>query len=227
MSKTIHDKHGWFFYGKKALILKPLYWRWLFFIAGLIILAFGISLTIKGQLLGIGPWDVLHVGLYLNVGLTIGSWSIISGLVIVIGTAIGTKRLPKIGTWLNMILVGLFIDFFNWLLPDLTQYFGQTVFFVAGVVIMGLGVGVYVAPNMGAGPRDSIMILIVEKTGWTVKRVRTGIELIVAIVGWMLGGPIGFGTVFIAIILGQIVHITLPMASRWLNRCINEMEVEE
>jgi len=109
----------------------------------------------------------------------------------------------------------------------LTQYFGQTVFFVAGVVIMGLGVGVYVAPNMGAGPRDSIMILIVEKTGWTVKRVRTGIELIVAIVGWMLGGPIGFGTVFIAIILGQIVHITLPMASRWLNRCINEMEVEE
>lgn len=216
-----------FFYREKSLILKPLYWRWLFFIVGLIILAFGISLTIKGQLLGISPWDVLHVGLYLNVGLTIGSWSIISGLVIVTGTAIGTKRLPKIGTWLNMILVGLFIDFFNWLLPDLAQYFGQIVFFVAGVVIMGLGVGVYVAPNIGAGPRDSIMILIVEKTGWTVKRVRTGIELIVAIVGWILGGPIGFGTVFIAIMLGQIVHITLPMASRWLNRCINEMEVEE
>ena len=216
-----------FFYREKSLILKPLYWRWLFFIVGLIILAFGISLTIKGQLLGISPWDVLRVGLYLNVGLTIGSWSIISGLVIVTGTAIGTKRLPKIGTWLNMILVGLFIDFFNWLLPDLAQYFGQIVFFVAGVVIMGLGVGVYVAPNIGAGPRDSIMILIVEKTGWTVKRVRTGIELIVAIVGWILGGPIGFGTVFIAIMLGQIVHITLPMASRWLNRCINEMEVEE
>ncbi|MDX1772149.1 MAG: YitT family protein, partial [Planococcaceae bacterium] len=133
--------------------MKVIYWRWLFFIAGLIILAFGISLTIKGQLLGIGPWDVLHVGLYLNVGLTIGSWSIISGLVIVIGTAIGTKRLPKIGTWLNMILIGLFIDFFNWLLPDLASYFGQTIFFVAGVLIMGLGVGIYVAPNMGAGPR--------------------------------------------------------------------------
>lgn len=108
--------------------MKVIYWRWLFFIAGLIILAFGISLTIKGQLLGIGPWDVLHVGLYLNVGLTIGSWSIISGLVIVIGTAIGTKRFPKIGTWLNMILIGLFIDFFNWLLPDLASYFGQTIF---------------------------------------------------------------------------------------------------
>lgn len=205
--------------------MKVIYWRWLFFIAGLIILAFGISLTIKGQLLGIGPWDVLHVGLYLNVGLTIGSWSIISGLVIVIGTAVGTKRFPKIGTWLNMILIGLFIDFFNWLLPDLASYFGQTIFFVAGVLIMGLGVGIYVAPSMGAGPRDSVMILIVEKTGWTVKRVRTGIEIVVAIVGWMLGGPIGFGTVLIAVTLGQIVHITLPMAKRWLNRCTNEIEI--
>lgn len=205
--------------------MKVIYWRWLFFIAGLIILAFGISLTIKGQLLGIGPWDVLHVGLYLNLGLTIGSWSIISGLVIVIGTAIGTKRLPQIGTWLNMILIGLFIDFFNWLLPDLASYLGQTIFFVAGVLIMGLGVGIYVAPNMGAGPRDSIMILIVEKTGWTVKRVRTGIEIVVAIVGWILGGPIGFGTLLIAVILGQIVHMTLPMAKSWLHRFTMEIEI--
>lgn len=205
--------------------MKVIYWRWLFFIAGLIILAFGISLTIKGQLLGIGPWDVLHVGLYLNVGLTIGSWSIISGLVIVIGTAIGTKRFPKIGTWLNMILIGLFIDFFNWLLPDLASYFGQTIFFVTGVLIMGLGVGIYVAPNMGAGPRDSVMILIVEKTGWTVKRVRTGIEIVVAIVGWMLGGPIGFGTILIAVTLGQIVHMTLPMAKSWLHRFTKEIKI--
>jgi len=205
--------------------MKVIYWRWLFFIAGLIILAFGISLTIKGQLLGIGPWDVLHVGLYLNLGLTIGSWSIISGLVIVIGTAIGTKSFPKIGTWLNMILIGLFIDFFNWLLPDLANYFGQTIFFVAGVLIMGLGVGIYVAPNMGAGPRDSVMILIVEKTGWTVKRVRTGIEIVVAIVGWMLGGPIGFGTVLIAVTLGQIVHMTLPLAKSWLHRFTKEIEI--
>jgi uncharacterized membrane protein YczE len=205
--------------------MKALYWRWLFFIVGLIVLAFGISLTIKGQLLGIGPWDVLHVGLNLNFGLTIGSWSFISGLIIVLGTAIGTKSFPKIGTWLNMILVGLFIDFFNWVLPDLTQYLGQTVFFVAGVLIMGLGVGIYVAPNMGAGPRDSVMILLVEKTGWSVKRVRTTIEIVVALIGWILGGPIGFGTILIAIMLGQIVHITLPLAKSWLHRCLTRIEV--
>lgn len=204
--------------------MKAIYWRWLFFIAGLLILALGITLTIKGQLLGIGPWDVLHVGLYLNFGLTIGSWSIITGFVIVIATAIGTKSLPKIGTWLNMLVVGIFIDFFNWLLPDLTQYLGQTVFFVAGVLIMGLGIGIYVAPNIGAGPRDSIMLLIVEKTGWSVKRVRTSIEIVVGVAGWILGGPIGIGTVIIAITLGQIVHITLPMTSRWLQLCMKEIE---
>jgi uncharacterized membrane protein YczE len=204
--------------------LKPLYWRWLFFIAGLIILAFGISLTIKGQLLGISPWDVLHVGLYLNFGLTIGTWSIISGLVIVLGTVIGTKRYPKLGTWLNMILMGLFIDLFNWLLPDLTSYFGQTLFFVAGLFIMGIGVGVYVAPNVGAGPRDSLMLLLVEKIGWSVKRVRTGIEILVGVIGWALGGPIGIGTIIVAVILGQIVHITLPMTRNWLRYCMNENE---
>ena len=204
--------------------MKLVYWRWLFFIAGLLILALGISLTIKGQLLGIGPWDVLHVGLYLNFGLTIGSWSIISGLVLVIGTTIWTKSFPKIGTWLNMMVVGIFIDFFNWLLPDVTQYFGQTIFFVAGVLIMGLGVGIYVAPNIGAGPRDSVMLLVVEKTGWSVKRVRTSIEIIVGVIGWILGGPIGFGTVMIAITLGQIVQITLPMTKRWLQICMKEIE---
>ena len=205
--------------------MKILYWRWLFFIAGLLILALGISLTIKGQLLGIGPWDVLHVGLYLNFGLTIGTWSIISGLVLVLGTSIWTKSFPQVGTWLNMIVVGIFIDFFNWLLPDVTQYFGQTIFFVAGVLIMGLGVGIYVAPNIGAGPRDSVMLLVVEKTGWSVKRVRTSIEIIVGVIGWILGGPIGFGTVMIAITLGQIVHITLPMTKKWLQICTKEIEL--
>jgi len=196
----------------------------LFFTAGLLIFAFGISLTIKGQLLGVGPWDVLHMGLYLNFGLTIGSWSIISGLVLVVGTSIWTKRFPKLGTWLNMIVVGIFIDFFNWLLPDVTQYFGQTVFFIAGVLIMGLGVGIYVAPNIGAGPRDSVMLLIVEKTGTSVKRARTSMEIVVGVMGWILGGPIGIGTVMIAILLGQIVHITLPMTNRWLQICTKEVE---
>ena len=191
-------------------------WRWVFFIVGQMILSLGIAMTIKGQLLGIGPWDVLHVGLYQNIGLSIGSWSIITGLLIVLITAVAQKKWPKYGTWLNMLLLGTFIDLFNWLLPDVTSIAAQLIFFILGVVIMSYGIGLYVSPNMGAGPRDSLMLLIVHKFNISVKIVRTSIEVIVALLGWALGGPVGIGTVFIALLIGQFVHYAMPQCQRLL-----------
>lgn len=173
-------------------------------------------MTIKGQLLGIGPWDVLHVGLYQNIGLSIGSWSIITGLLIVLITAAAQKKWPKYGTWLNMLLLGTFIDLFNWLLPDVTSIAAQLIFFILGVVIMSYGIGLYVSPNMGAGPRDSLMLLIVHKFNISVKIVRTSIEVIVALLGWALGGPVGIGTVLIALLIGQFVHYAMPQCQRLL-----------
>lgn len=85
-------------------------------------------------------------------------------------------------------------------------------------MVMSIGIGIYVSPNLGAGPRDSLMLFIIEKTGWSLKKVRTGIEVIVAIVGWILGGPVGIGTVLIAIGLGQLVHYTLPASQKYLNK---------
>ncbi|MGN7408248.1 YczE/YyaS/YitT family protein [Sporosarcina sp. SAFN-010] len=191
-------------------------WRWTFFIVGQMFLSLGIAMTIKGQLLGIGPWDVLHVGLYQNIGLSIGTWSIITGLLIVLITAASQKKWPKYGTWLNMLLLGTFIDLFNWLLPDVTSIAAQVVFFVTGVVIMSYGIGLYVSPNMGAGPRDSLMLLIVHKFNISVKIVRTSIEVIVALLGWALGGPVGIGTVLIALLIGQFVHYAMPQCQRLL-----------
>ena len=185
-------------------------WRWVFFFAGQLILSLGITMTIKGERLGIGPWDVLHVGLFRNFGLTIGSWSIITGLLIVSGTAVVLRKWPQIGTWLNMLLIGLFIDFFYWLLPDIGSLAGQTGMFIAGTAIMAVGIGMYVSPNIGAGPRDTLMLIITDRTGWSVKRVRTGLEVTVAIAGWALGGPVGVGTVVIALFLGQLVHHSIP-----------------
>lgn len=201
-------------------------WRWIFYLSGLIIVALGISMTIKGYRLGIGPWDVFHVGLYKKFGLTIGTWSIITGLLIVGATAIIFKELPKIGTWLNMILLGVFIDIFNWILPDPEAIFAQTVLFVLGIVIMGYGIGVYMSPSIGAGPRDSLMLVFVEKFGFSIKRVRTSIEVIVAICGWLLGGPVGVGTVIIALLIGQFVHYTLPQSKALLLKITGENEKE-
>ena len=201
-------------------------WRWAFYFAGLFVVSLGISMTIKGYRLGVGPWDVLHVGLYKNLGLTIGSWSIISGLVIIVVTAAFLKEWPKIGTWLNMILLGIFIDFFNWVIPDYETLGAQSVIFVLGIIVMGYGAGLYISPNIGAGPRDSLMLLVVDKFSMSIKRARTIIEVIVALFGWLLGGPIGVGTVGIALLLGQLVHYTLPLNRMLLMKIIGETDEE-
>ncbi|MEC3882584.1 YitT family protein [Halobacillus sp. HZG1] len=190
--------------------------RWSFFFIGLVILGLGISMTMQVKEFGIGPWDVFHYGLFLQLGLTVGTWSIIAGLLIVLISSVLQKMWPQVGTILNMILIGVFIDFFNWLLPEPETLIMQLFIFVSGTFVIALGIGVYVAPDIGAGPRDSLMLWITKTTGWKVSTVRNGIEMIVAVAGFALGGPVGAGTVFIALFLGTFVGYTLPQAKTWL-----------
>src|SRR5690625_2849192 len=189
-------------------------YRWGFFLIGLMVMSLGIAMTIKGQRLGVGPWDVLHVGLYNKFNLSIGSWNVITGVIIILLVSIVLRELPKIGTWINMAVIGIFIDLFIWLLPEFTTIWGQMIIFILGIIVMGYGAGIYVSPAMGAGPRDSLMLLIVEKYGISIKMVRTMIEVIISIIGWLLGGPIGIGTVIIALLIGQIMHYALPQSQK-------------
>ena len=139
---------------------KVIGWRWTFFIGGMMIMSLGITMSIKGKIIGTSPWDVLHVGLFQNFGLTIGTWSILTGLLIIVSTSLVLKEWPKIGTWLNMLLIGTFIDVFNWLLPTTDVYALQIAYFVAGLFVLSFGCGMYIAPNMGAGPRDTLMMYL-------------------------------------------------------------------
>ena len=199
-------------------------WRWIFFIGGMMIMSLGISLMIKGQRLGIAPWDVLHLGLYQNFGLTIGSWSIISGFVIISVTSIILREWPRWGTWLNMLVIGLFIDFFNWLIPDVTSLTLQIICFIIGVFVLSYGVGIYVSPNLGAGPRDSLMLLFVEKFGWSLRLVRTTIEAIATLIGFLLGGPVGVGTLVVVLFSGQIIQIALPQCKKILLKITHQTD---
>lgn len=201
--------------------------RWSFFVIGLITLALGISLTMQAKGLGIGPWDVFHYGLFVQLGLTVGSWSIIAGLVIVAVTSIAMKQWPQIGTILNMVLIGVFIDFFNWILPAPDHLWTELLVFVAGTAVMAYGIGIYVSPGMGAGPRDSLMLVLTDVTGWKVSTVRNWNEIIVAVLGWLLGGPVGIGTVFIALFLGTMVGYSLPQAKKLLNFFLKKGERNE
>lgn len=190
--------------------------RWSFFVVGLMVLAFGIALTIEGKVLGIGPWDVFHYGLFLKLGLTIGSWSILTGFILLAISSIVMGKLPKIGAFLNMLLLGLFIDLFIWLLPNVESDAGAVMSFVFGVILIGYGIGLYVSADLGSGPRDSIMMILVEKTGWSVSWVRNSIEILVLLLGWLLGGPVGIGTFMIALLLGPIVGKALPQCKKML-----------
>lgn len=188
--------------------------RWIFFIGGLAILACGVALTIKGQSYGIGSWDVLHVGLYQSLGLTIGTWSILLGLLIIILSAVVLKELPKIGTIMNMALTGLFIDFFNAIIPDVHTTVGQLICFVSGVIILGIGDAIYITANLGAGPRDSLMLIAVERLKLSITVARTAMEFLVAVTGYLIGGPIGLGTVIMVFVLGPVIQISFKYTER-------------
>lgn len=184
--------------------------RVLFFTAGLVVLSLGVTLTIKGSMLGVGSWDVLHIGL-AKYALTIGTWSILTGLIILVIGAYFTQRMPKIGTWINMVCVGLCIDAFNALLPNVEGLLLQTLSFCIGVLLLGFGCGMYIVANFGAGPRDSLMMLLTERLGWSVTKSRTTIEVTVAAIGFIIGGPVGIGTVIMAFGLGPIVSKSLQL----------------
>lgn len=198
-------------------------WRWAFFLVGIIILSLGVSMVIKGAV-GTSAWDVLHIALFENFGLSIGTWNIITGLLVITFTSIMDKRLPKVGTWINMVLCGIFIDFFYWLLPGAPSVTIQIIYFLLGVLVLGFGCGMYIAPNLGAGPRDSLMMLIVERFGGSIKVARMSIELAVALIGWFLGGPLGIGTVIIAVFSGYVIQFSLPYCRKMLLRAIGEVE---
>ncbi|SIS36705.1 YczE/YyaS/YitT family protein [Salimicrobium flavidum] len=201
--------------------------RWTYFTIGLVILAFGISLTIQGRALGIGPWDVFHYGLFKQFGLTIGTWSIIAGISIVVLTSLFYRQWPRIGTILNMVLIGVFIDIFNWILVEPETLSMQIFVFITGTVIMALGIGVYVAPDLGAGPRDSFMLMLSDVLGWKVSTSRNVMEVTVALLGWLLQGPVGVGTVFIALMLGTMVGYSLPFAKSTMNFFMKKGEQNE
>ncbi|MFD2680739.1 YczE/YyaS/YitT family protein [Bacillus seohaeanensis] len=201
--------------------------RWTFFTIGLLVLSLGITLTIKGKDLGIAPWDVFHYGLFEKFGLTIGTWSIIVGLFILLITGLASKSFPKIGAFLNMVLIGVFIDIFNYIIPDPEAYWMQAIVFVAGIFVIGYGVGLYISADLGAGPRDSLMLLITEKTGWKIQWVRNGMESTIFFFGWLIGGPIGVGTVIIALFQGTVVGFSLPQCQRFLKYLLTKETIKK
>lgn len=162
------------------------------FLFGLMVFSYGISIAINVQHLGIHPWDVLNVGLYDTFGLSIGTWNIIIGFTLIGVSLILDKSYVKIGTFLNAIIVGSFVDFFLWLdiLPQATHTWTDILVIILGIIVMGVGGGIYNAPGIGSGPRDGFMLSISDKTGVSIGKVRIIVETLILILGLLIGGPV-------------------------------------
>lgn len=164
--------------------------------------------------LGLDPWNVFHQGLSDLTGLSIGVISIFSGVVVML-LWVPLRLKPGLGTLLNILMIGLSLDAFMAVIPDLNGWPLRIGALMLGVVLTGLGSAAYIGAGMGTGPRDGLMMGLNQKFGWSIRVSRLLVEIIVLASGWMLGGVVGVGTVAFALCIGPLVQFFLPFFQRW------------
>ena len=191
--------------------MKEFLTRLLILIFGLFIFSAGIVLTINANI-GYAPWDVFHVGLSYAAGMSIGTASIITGLVIVAFVVLCGEKIG-IGMILNAVLIGVFIDLImgSGLIPVADHFFISMAMLIFGLFTLSVGSYLYIKSAFGAGPRDSLMVLARRKTNLPVGVCRSAVELSATLVGWLLGGMVGIGTVIIIVSIGFCIQITFAV----------------
>ncbi|WP_425505799.1 YczE/YyaS/YitT family protein [Streptomyces typhae] len=170
--------------------------------------------------LGLEPWNVLHEGLAERTGMSIGVVSIVIGAAVLL-LWIPLRQRPGLGTVSNVFVVGLAMDGTLALVPDAHGLGVRVPLMVAGIVLNGVATGLYIAARFGPGPRDGLMTGLHDRTGRSIRLMRTMVEVVVVVTGFLLGGTVGVGTVLYALAIGPLAQLFLrlfavpaPSASR-------------
>jgi uncharacterized membrane protein YczE len=182
---------------------------------GLFLFGIGISLMVLASL-GTAPWDVLALGIITHLPLSFGLVTVLVSILVLL-CWIPLRERPGIGTVLNALLIGPAADFGLLVLPDPTALWARIIYLVGGVVLVGLASGLYIGARFGPGPRDGLMTGLHRVTGRPIWVVRTCLEVTVVLIGWLLGGTVGFGTVLFALAIGPLCQLflrilTVPLA---------------
>lgn len=178
---------------------------------GLFLYAVGIVLTINANL-GLSPWDVFHQGFSTQIGITMGQASIIVGfLFVILDWILGEK--VGIGTICNMLFIGMFMDLLmlNNLIPVFRNLIGKVGMMLLGMFVIGIASYFYISAGLGSGPRDGLMIALTKRTKKSVRFIRNSIELTVLIIGYILGGTVGVGTLIMVIGGGYFVQFAFTI----------------
>ena len=200
---------------KKPLNLKPKIITFFFLCFGLTLFGVGEGLLLVSAA-GASPWSVFAQGIHLSVGLSVGAVTIIiSILVLLLWVPLSQK--PGMGTILNALIIGIMIDICIKFVPTPEDFISQIFLAVAAVLIVGVGGGIYLVANLGAGPRDGLMIGLQKKTNFPIAAVRATLEITVMSIGWYLGGTVGVGTLLFAFGIGPAVALSLFIVGKIFN----------
>jgi uncharacterized membrane protein YczE len=175
---------------------------------GLVLYGLSMAMMLRGGL-GLDPWDVFHFGVADGLPVSFGTVVIITAVAVLL-LWIPLRQAPGLGTIANAVVIGLATDAALALLVAPDAMAGRVGLLVGGVVLNGLATALYIGSQLGPGPRDGLMTGLVRRTGWSVRVVRTSIELAVVLVGWSLGGVVGAGTIVYALSIGPLVQQMLP-----------------
>lgn len=175
--------------------------------AGLGLYGFSDGLLVRAGL-GLDPWDVLHQGLSRVSGLAVGTCSILVGATVLLGW-VPLRQRPGLGTLCNVVVIGSVLNLTLDLVPAPQGLPAQAAMLLVAVLLNGAATGAYIGAGLGPGPRDGLSTGIASR-GIPMRRVRTVVELGVLVLGWLLGGTVGIGTVVYALAIGPITHVTIP-----------------
>lgn len=187
-----------------------------FYVIGLIVLTLGIGLAIQ-SMLGTSPFDALLVGLYRTFGLSIGSWEIVVGFIMVLGNALVERKRPEYFALITSLVTGIGIDGWLFLLKYSvvpTTWIGQSVYLVLSIVITGLGIAIYLQSEVAPNPIDRSMLIISKLTKLNITYSRVLISIVLVIAAFIFGGAIGIGTLFNAIFVGIFIHFFMTYMSK-------------
>ena len=159
--------------------------------------------------LGADPWNVFHLGVANLLSMNIGVVIIAVGVLVLLAW-IPLRQRPGFGTLSNVIMIGLAADAALLVIPGFESLLARSGLLVSAVILNALATSLYIGAGFGAGPRDGLMTGIHARTGWPVRRIRTAIEVSVLLIGWLLGGTVGVGTVLYALAIGPLIQLCLP-----------------
>ena len=200
---------------EKPYNFKPKFTTLFFCCFGLMLFGLGEGLLIV-SFTGASPWSVLAQGISLNVNLSVGMITfLISVFVLILWIPLGQK--PGMATLLNALIIALMIDFCIKYVPTPSNYFNQLILAIVSVITVGIGGGIYLVSNLGAGPRDGLMIGLQKKTNLPIAAVRATLEITVVSVGWYLGGVVGIGTLLFAFGIGPCVALGLYLVDKFFD----------